>query len=133
MHPVAHRSILQPLREQPGLTGLDPRRKQARQTGAAVLEWVRVEGDLGSRGAFLIDEIEEGLRTLSPVVAARTGEVRDLQRQPRTRADVDRLAERVEVAVAEAVPNVGVIDPTRAGDFRASSTSSSVSAYAPGG
>ena len=69
---------------------------------------IGVEGDVEALGARVVDQREQRLG------AARVGlavvEVGDVGGRVGPPADLDRLAERVEVAVAERVADVGVVE-----------------------
>ena len=88
--------------------GLDPRRDQDEEPGARPLRRVRVERDVEAFPAGRVDELEH------PVGAAREGlavvEVGDVGRRVAEPPNLDRLAERVEEAVTERVPDVRVVE-----------------------
>ena len=69
---------------------------------------VGVERDVEALGARVVDQREHRLRAAR--VRLAVVEVGDVGRRAGAPADLDRLAERVEVAVAERVADVGVVE-----------------------
>ena len=87
---------------------LDPLRELDQQPGARPLVRVRVEGDVEALGARIVDEGDQLVRTAR--VRLAVVEVGDVARRPGAPADLDGLLDRVEKAVAERVPDVGVVE-----------------------
>ena len=83
-------------------------RQLDQQARARPLGRIRVEGDVEALGARVVDEREQRLGAAR--VRLAVVEVGDVGRRAGPPADLDRLAERVEVAVAERVADVGVVE-----------------------
>jgi hypothetical protein len=100
--------VREPLLRPDRAAGLDPGRDEDQQAGARPLRGIGVERDVEALASGGVDELEH------PVGAARERlavvEVGDVGRRLAEPADLDRLAERVEEAVAERVADVGVIE-----------------------
>jgi hypothetical protein len=84
---------------------------------AAAVVLVAVEGEVEAVGAGAIQEIEEAGQ-VGRAAEARAFEVGDVERQAGSRADLDRLADRVEEGVALA-PQVRDVDAAVSGDLLA--------------
>ena len=91
-----------------GTAGLDPLRQLDEQTRAGPLGRIGIEGDVETLGAGVVDQREQRLGTARMRLAVV--EVGDVRRRAGPPADLDRLADRVEVAVAERVADVGVVE-----------------------
>ncbi len=97
--------------------GLDPLRELDEQSRRRPLRGVGVERDVEPFGARVVDQREHRFGWAGVCLAVV--EVRDVGRSLGPPADLDRLAERIEVAVAERIPNVGVVEAAvPAGLFR---------------
>src|SRR6185369_15582777 len=99
---VARSAVRQSLLERSRTARLDPLGQLDEEAGRRPLEWVRVERDVVAGGAGVVDEREHRLR------ASREGraviEVGDVGGRGGPPADLDGLAERIEIAVAERIP-----------------------------
>ena len=105
---VARGPLGEALLERAGAAGLDPARELDEEPGARPLVRVGVVRDVEALGAGIVDEAEQGLVPAGMRLAVV--EVRDVGRRPGSPPDLDRLPERVQVAVAERVPDVGVVE-----------------------
>ena len=85
-------------------------RQLDQEPGAGPLGGIAVEGDVQPLGPGVVDQGEHRLG------AARMGlavvEVGDVARGARPAADLDGFAERIEVAVAERVADMAVVEAT---------------------
>ena len=107
-HPVARGAVGEPLLERSRAAGLDPLRQLDEQAGRGPFGRIGVERDVEALGAGVVDEREQRLRAAGVRLAVI--EVGDVGGRRRTPADVDRLADRVEVAVAQRIADVGVVE-----------------------
>ena len=104
-------AVGQALLEPRHAAGLDPRRQHDQQARARPLVGVEVEGHVEPLVAGVVDQAEQllGRARVVPAVV----EVRDVDGTAATApADLDRLAERVEEAIAQVVADVRVVDAT---------------------
>ena len=105
---VARGPVRETFLERSGSAGLDPLRELDEQPRRRPLRGVGVERDVEPFGTRVVDQREHRLGRAGVCLAVV--EVRDVGRRLGPPADLDRLAERVEVAVAERVANVGVVE-----------------------
>ena len=109
-HPVARRPVGQPLLERPRAAGLDPLWQLDEQPCRGPFVRIRVERDVEALGAGIVDEREQRFGAAGVRVAVI--EVGDVGGRRCPAADVDRLADRVEIAVAQRVADVRVVEAT---------------------
>ena len=105
---VARRPVGKALLERARSARLDPLRELDEQPRRGPLVGIGVEGDVETLGAGVVDERQHRLGPAGMGLAVV--EVGDVGRGAGATADLDRLAERVEVAVAERVADVGVVE-----------------------
>ena len=105
---VARGPVRETFLERSGSAGLDPLRELDEQPRRRPLRGVGVERDVEPFGARVVDQREHRLGP--PGVRLAVVEVGDVRRRLGPPADLDRLAERIEVAVAQRVANVGVVE-----------------------
>ena len=115
---VARGAVGQSLLQRPGAAGLDPLRELDEQAGRRPLGRVGVEGDVEPVGARVVDQREHRLGAAR--VRRAVIEVGDVGGRAGAPADLDRLAERVEVAIAERIADVAVIEAAVRGPPRRS-------------
>ena len=107
-HPVAGGPVGEPLLERPRAAGLDPLGQLDEQARRGPFGRIRVERDVEALGARVVDEREQRLGAAGVRVAViEVGDVGGRRGPP---ADVDRLADRVEIAVAQRIADVGVVE-----------------------
>ena len=105
---VARGPVRETFLERSGSAGLDPLRELDEQPRRRPFRGVGVERDVEPLGTRVVDQREHRLGRAG--VRLAVVEVRDVGRRLGAPADLDRLAERVQVAVAERVANVGVVE-----------------------
>ena len=121
--PVARGPVGQALLERARPAGLDPLRQLDEQAGRRPFGRVGVERDVEALGARVVDQREHRLGAAR--VRLAVVEVGDVGGRAGAPADLDRLAERVEVAVAERVADVACGRSRRARPASAVSAASS--------
>ena len=107
---VARGAVGETLLERPGSAGLDPLRQLDEQPRRGPLGRIGVERDVEPLGAGVVDQREHRLGRAG--VRLAVVEVGDVGRRAGAPADLDRLAERVEIAVAERIADVRVVEAT---------------------
>ena len=95
---------------------LDPQRHLDQQPRRRPFVGVHVERDVEAVSARVVDKGEQRLRSAGVRLAMI--EVRDVNRPGAAPADVDRLAERIEVAITERVADMRVVEAAVARRFR---------------
>ena len=105
---VARGPVGQPRLDRAGAALLDPERHLDEQSRRGPLGRVGIEGDVEPFGPGVVDQGEQPLRAAG--VRLAVVEVGDVGGRAGAPADLDRLADRVEVAVAERIADVGVVE-----------------------
>ncbi len=114
--PVTGCAVGQALLERPRATGLDPERELDQQPRRGPLGRIGIERDVEPGRPRVVDQRQHRLRTARVRVAVI--EVGDVRRGAGQAPDLDRLAERVQVAVTERIAHVRVVEATEAPGFR---------------